>query len=363
MKHVSRRSALKTLAMLAVSPARRFMPPADSCPPAESLNARYGDPLWLGRVEWEQPVYRTLDSRLAGNVIRMLAYHDIIPIRRVLHGEPPAGYAHNDVWFETDDGYVHSAYVVPCREEFQEPEDVIGAGFWGEVRVPLTHQRWEPSWESEAYHPLRWLTVYRVVDRSDDISCGEAWYRLRDDVYPHQAWWVPARHVRRVTPEELAPISPEVPPAEKRIEVELAGQRLTCFEGDAAVFSTRLSSGGVYYNAEGTVYRYPTPLGEHYVHAKTPSRHMIGGRAINMPYDLPGVPWCTYFSPNGEAIHGATTHNDFGHPRSHGCLNVPPDAAKWVYRWATPTYGYEESFHWLTPEERSTATAVLILNG
>jgi hypothetical protein len=59
-------------------------------------------------------------------------------------------------------------------------------------------------------------------------------------------------------------------------------------------------------------------------------------------YDLPGVPFCTYFTTSGAAIHGAYWHNDFGHPRSHGCVNVPADVAKWVYRWSMPVAAYEE---------------------
>jgi lipoprotein-anchoring transpeptidase ErfK/SrfK len=153
---------------------------------------------------------------------------------------------------------------------------------------------------------------------------------------------------------------PDVPPAAKRIEVNITAQTLTAYEYDIPVLATRLSSGGVYFNADGSVYRYPTPWGEHYVQRKAPSRHMIGGQAINQPYNLPGVPWCTYFAPTGEAIHGATTHNDFGHPRSHGCLNVATDAAKWLYRWTTPAVAYDDAFYWLPAEDRALATSILI---
>jgi hypothetical protein len=355
-----RRAVLKALMLLGIaSTVKPRRVSAADCPPDLSYNALYNHPPWLGRVEWEQPVYRSLESRLAANVARMLAYHDIIPIYNVVHAEAPAGFQHNDVWFETDGGVVHSSFVVPCHEAFNTPEDVIGEGFWGEVTVPLTMQRWEPSTESVAYNPLRWGTVYRVVDRADD-ACGTAWYRLRDDVYPHQAWWVSASHIRRITPAELAPISPHVPPADKRIEVSIPAQSLTCFEGAVPVFSTRLSSGGIYYDASGAVYPFPTSHGELYVQRKTPSRHMIGGSEINNPYDLPGVPWCTYFSVDGEAIHGATTHNDFGAPRSHGCLNVTPDAAKWIYRWSTPSTDYDAPDRWLEENERDQATAVIV---
>jgi lipoprotein-anchoring transpeptidase ErfK/SrfK len=48
------------------------------------------------------------------------------------------------------------------------------------------------------------------------------------------------------------------------------------------------------------------------------------------------VPWVSYFTSNGVAFHGTYWHNAFGVPHSHGCINMTPQAAKWVYRWTTP---------------------------
>jgi lipoprotein-anchoring transpeptidase ErfK/SrfK len=59
-------------------------------------------------------------------------------------------------------------------------------------------------------------------------------------------------------------------------------------------------------------------------------------------FDLPGVPWCTYFHWNGSALHGAYWHNDYGRPRSHGCLNLRPEDAKWLYRWTQPAVPPEQ---------------------
>jgi len=83
---------------------------------------------------------------------------------------------------------------------------------------------------------------------------------------------------------------------------------------------------------------------------KQPSRHMS-----NIPYpggpepagdifDLPGIPWNTFFAMSGTAIHGTYWHNDFGIRRSHGCINVSCEAARWVYRWVHPIGGYEDDF-------------------
>lgn len=53
-------------------------------------------------------------------------------------------------------------------------------------------------------------------------------------------------------------------------------------------------------------------------------------------YSLPGVPWCSFFTGAGNAFHGAYWHNDYGQPRSHGCVNLPSEAAKFLYRWSKP---------------------------
>ena len=61
-------------------------------------------------------------------------------------------------------------------------------------------------------------------------------------------------------------------------------------------------------------------------------------------FDLPGIPWNLFFDLSGTAIHGAYWHNDFGIKRSHGCLNISCEAARWIYRWAYPIGGYEDDF-------------------
>ncbi|MFE6995617.1 L,D-transpeptidase [Microbacterium sp. NPDC057659] len=50
-------------------------------------------------------------------------------------------------------------------------------------------------------------------------------------------------------------------------------------------------------------------------------------------YLTPDVPWVTYFNGD-QAFHGTYWHNNFGHVMSHGCVNMPISAAKWVYEWA-----------------------------
>jgi lipoprotein-anchoring transpeptidase ErfK/SrfK len=60
------------------------------------------------------------------------------------------------------------------------------------------------------------------------------------------------------------------------------------------------------------------------------------------------VPWVLYITKSGISFHGTYWHNDYGHPRSHGCINLTPQASKWLYRWTMPAvkpgkqFAYEE---------------------
>ncbi|HNZ14101.1 MAG TPA: L,D-transpeptidase, partial [Anaerolineaceae bacterium] len=42
------------------------------------------------------------------------------------------------------------------------------------------------------------------------------------------------------------------------------------------------------------------------------------------------------------AIHSTYWHNNYGEPMSHGCVNVRPDDARFVYRWSLPQSPYDD---------------------
>ena len=105
----------------------------------------------------------------------------------------------------------------------------------------------------------------------------------------------------------------------KWIEVDLSEQRLYAHEGQATVLSAVVSTG---------ISVYPTRTGRFRIYAKYQSTPMSGPG-----YYLPGVPWTMFYSGN-YAIHGTYWHNNFGHPMSHGCVNMKTNEAKWLYQWA-----------------------------
>lgn len=114
-------------------------------------------------------------------------------------------------------------------------------------------------------------------------------------------------------------------PTKKRIVVDISDQKIYAYEGDELFMEVSVSTGREFSQ---------TPLGEHTVFAKLPSRYMQGPNPqVSSFYDLPGVPWNLYFTPQGDVIHGAYWHNSFGTPYSFGCVNLQTVQAKKLYDW------------------------------
>jgi lipoprotein-anchoring transpeptidase ErfK/SrfK len=104
------------------------------------------------------------------------------------------------------------------------------------------------------------------------------------------------------------------------IDVNLSKQMLYAYEGNIIVNSFLVSSG---------VPANPTVTGQYHIYVKYLSDDMRGPG-----YFLPNVPYVMYFF-EGYGIHGTYWHHNFGHPMSHGCLNVETSNAAWIYNWAS----------------------------
>jgi hypothetical protein len=268
---------------------------------------------------------------------------------------------YNPIWYRVWGGYMHRAHLQKVKFIYNKPMPLIREhGQLGQVTVPYTlsmrlvqNKAWVPVYR------LYYDSVHWIVGMQDGPD-GEPWYILMDELLD-TTYLAKASHLRPIPDEELAPISPEVPFASKRIEVLLETQVLTCYEADKAVFQTQVSTGipSNYTGANGI--STTTPSGDFHVEVKMPSKHMGQGNLaadIN-DYVLPGVPWCTFFTLKGHAFHGAWWHDNFGVPMSHGCINMRPDEAKWLFRWTLPTASASE-FDPLTLDRKGFGTSVRI---
>lgn len=247
---------------------------------------------------------------------------------------------HNRVWYEVDGrGYAHSSSVQPVRYLPNVPqESAPQSGMLTEVSVPFVDAHWRPREDSEIAYRFYYGSTYWITGVSRDVKL-QKWYRVMDDKYTY-VYYAPATAFRPIPVSELIPLSPHVPAEDKLIQVDLTRQWVNLFEGDTLVFTTKVSTGRKF----GRDY-YLTPEGDFETFRKRPSRHMArGNRATG--YDVPGVPWVSYIDEEGVSFHGTYWHNDYGLPRSHGCINMTLDAAKWLYRWTHPVVPKNELEVW-----------------
>lgn len=272
--------------------------------------------------------------------------------------ETTASFKDNNVinqrWYETPKGYLYGAYVQPVRNLPNEPLQAMPQGlngFWAEVTIPYADMilegapasPWAKGMQESQRSPRIYYSQVVWIDQIK-VENGQVFYRFQEnggrpagvtggsfgDVF-----WIPGSALRPLTAEELAPISPDVDPALKKVFVNLTYQTVSCREGDREVYFCRCSTGGKFDVNGNAVDTWATPLGEHTTWRKAISIHMTGG-STGAGYDTPAVSWTTLFAGTGVAIHAAFWHNDFGQARSHGCVNVTPEDAKWIFRWTTP---------------------------
>jgi hypothetical protein len=109
------------------------------------------------------------------------------------------------------------------------------------------------------------------------------------------------------------------------VHIDLSEQTLVAYDGDRPVYATLVSSGKP---------EKATPDGLFTVN-RTYVTKVMNGMDEDGPYQVQEVPWVMYFKGN-YALHGAYWHSVFGNTRSHGCVNLPPVDARWLFYWARP---------------------------
>jgi hypothetical protein len=315
---LSRRDFLKLSASgaLALVLSEMGIDRALAAPPASQ-----GRITWSGIPLYDAPTFNAKELHLFG-------IDQVVNLKAEVEGDEGYGNPFNKTWYQIDDGYAYSGWLQPVETKFNKPVyQIHPEGQIGEITVPVSETRLVPYTYAKSGYRLYYGTTHwvkNVIVTRDEKSI---WYEIYDN-HLKKSFYVPYYNMRIIPNEELTLLSPQVPDEDKLLHVDLVTQMVTAFEGDSMVFSSRCSSGG-----KGT----RTPSGEFLTYHKGPSVHMTNqGDSVNNIYNLPGVPWCTFFTGYGNAFHGTYWHNDYGRPRSHGCVNLPSEDAKWLYRWTKP---------------------------
>lgn len=337
---LSRRDFIKLVGgaagMLALRPFSRVLPLTDF-----PQSPRLGRNCTGGKI--------TIHSQPQGNapVIKEIYEDTVVAWLREVTGYMEGQF--NQRWVETPEGFIHAAGLQPVEYHPNEPLKELPAGkagFWAEVTVPYVDFVLEnpvPSspWLKDAvqwnrptrlyYSQVMWIDQVKISEVTGNLI-----YRINEPYGSYgDIFWAEAAAFRPLTAEEVAPLSPDVDPAEKKVVANLTYQTLSCFEAGREVFFCQMSSGAKWDANGNPVDAWSTPIGEHWTWRKSLSIHMAGG-TVSGGYDTPGVSWTNLFSGTGVAIHSTFWHNLYGTPRSHGCINVRPEDAKWIFRWTTP---------------------------
>ena len=305
----------------------------------------------LGRVTvGKMDVYARPDAN--SQVIGAVYEDNILPWVREVVGSMPGRV--NQRFVETPNGYIWGGYVQPVQNRPNSPlgnlyQTSLGAGMWVEVTVPYVdlilenppaRAPWLQYQLSINLPPRFYYSQVVWVDQIKTDENGQVWYRLNEKYGSGDFFWGQAEAFHPLTPEEIAPISPDVDPAQKRIVVKIWEQTLSCFEGNTEVHFARISSGALWDAWGNRVDAWQTPVGESPIWRKAVSLPLSGGSA-SAGWSLPAVGWVSLFVGTGVAIHSTFWHNNYGEPSSRGCVNASPEDAKWVFRWSMPQVSYD----------------------
>lgn len=125
---------------------------------------------------------------------------------------------------------------------------------------------------------------------------------------------------------DLGRIKLPAPSTCRWIDIALSSQTLIVFDKCQPVFATLISS------AKAPAI---TPTGTFTFYYKEKRLPLFANERVETSesFYLADVPWLMFFR-EGWAIHGAYWHDRFGEPWSHGCVNVSPYDALWLYDWS-----------------------------
>lgn len=189
--------------------------------------------------------------------------------------------------------------------------------------------------------------VVRVASRHELlrplIDAGDGWFLLSDQTF------VDARDLARPT---LSTPLADLRADERWIDVDVTQQVLVAYVGVRPVYATLMSSG---LPTEARA----TPLGVFSIWAKLAESDMndLERQDVDHHYAIEGVPWVQYFQED-IALHGAFWHNHFGTRVSHGCVNLSPRDARFLFGWTTPSL--PKGWTAILPTENDPASRVRV---
>jgi hypothetical protein len=220
----------------------------------------------------------------------------------------------NGEWMKTADLTMATGTTFQGVKLLRQPPRPFG---WVVTRGnPITPSREPAGPEDPLLGRMNRYDFFEIYDAVEDEE-GWLWYDLGDGRWLRQT---------EVSIIDVKQRPADVGENEYWVEVDLYEQTLAAYEGDRMVFATLISSG---------LNRWPTREGLFQVFDRWAKNKMSGAEGQVDYYFIEDINHIMYFDElTGIGLHGAFWHDRFGFKHSHGCVNMPPSDAEWVFNWS-----------------------------
>ena len=235
----------------------------------------------------------------------------------------------NRMWYKTTDGLIAPAdrMIIPKTPELngvEFTEGMKGAAFvlWRKG-YKVTFEGEGDDLKGKRGSQLKRFDAYGLTGKTRVYNKN----RYHETV---EGWWFKEQHGTITDP---GPRPKDVGEDEKWVDVNLTRKTLVAFIGDKPVYATLNSPGK---KSSNPAKDHRTKKGKWRVREKHITTTMDGdGPGGDLPYSIQDVPYVQYYD-GSYAVHGAFWHHNFGREKSHGCVNLAPKDAKWLFFWTEP---------------------------
>lgn len=272
-------------------------------------------PVRVARIDGsETNIYASLNEAIgdSGTVVRTIpsgaANRYVAMIDQATSGDRTFVRVQSGGWVEATPFYSWPKWQ--GLEFFDTPESDFG---W---TIDFTNSYNGPSFSSGNsgvnYGKYQSFPVYNMTEAE-----GYEWFQ----VSPTE--WIPSLKARRVVVDTQTP--PEVIGG-RWINIDLHNQTLSVYENNELIFASLVATGS------GELYSDP---GTYRIYEKKEVDQMQGSYTSDRSdfYYLEAVPWAMYYN-HAQAIHGIYWPAMLGFTQSHGCVNMFPGDANWLFEWA-----------------------------
>ncbi|MCL2724263.1 MAG: L,D-transpeptidase [Polyangiaceae bacterium] len=237
--------------------------------------------------------------------------------------------AHGETWGKTKKGrWIAMRELIAARPSTFHGELLAGGALdfaWISADNAKTFAEPKPGKPTGSRARFERVTIYEKETAKSDVML-----RVSEDSAP--AVWMRARDLSRPTISTPPVEAGGETSKERWMDVDLTQQTLVAYEGTTPVFATLVSTGRGPAGSD-----FATNVGTHRLWVKifTTKMDNLDQEDATHHYDLEDVPYVQFFD-KAIALHGAFWHGDFGHVHSHGCVNLSPLDARWLFAFTEP---------------------------